>query len=73
MIRNGELKEVVRKPNYRGISADFWRDLKMVGNASTMDAFGTPYCGKGEPNQAINVGHASPACVFSNVQVFGGE
>ena len=29
--------------------------------------------GKGEPNQAIRVGHASPACVFAGVDVFGGE
>ncbi|WP_240464937.1 hypothetical protein, partial [Pseudomonas aeruginosa] len=26
----------------------------------------------GEPNQAVRVGHASPACVFSDVAVFGG-
>jgi len=26
---------------------------------STMEVMGTPYCGKGEPNQAIRVGHAS--------------
>ncbi len=32
-----------------------------------------PYCGKGEPNQVIRVGHASPACVFSDVDVFGGD
>jgi hypothetical protein len=33
---------------------------------------GTPTCGKGEPNQLIHVGHASPACVFDKVDVFGG-
>ena len=33
---------------------------------------GTPPCGKGEPSQVIRVGHASPACVFRNVEVFGG-
>jgi hypothetical protein len=33
---------------------------------------GTPYCGKGEPNQVVRVGHASPACVFRQVEVFGG-
>ncbi len=73
LIENGELKGLVKKPNYRGISADFWRNLAMVGDAATMRVLGTPYCGKGEPNQAIMVGHASPACVFKNVQVFGGE
>ena len=34
---------------------------------------GSPHCGKGEPSQVIRVGHASPACVFSDVAVFGGE
>ena len=31
------------------------------------------YCGKGEPNQPIHCGHAAPACLFSDVDVFGGE
>jgi predicted Zn-dependent protease len=72
-IREGRLAEVVRNPNYRGISATFWRSLSMVGDASTMEVMGTPYCGKGEPNQAIRVGHASPACRFDGVDVFGAE
>jgi predicted Zn-dependent protease len=72
-IRAGQLAEVVRNPNYRGISATFWRSLSMVGDASTMEVMGTPYCGKGEPNQAIRVGHASPACRFDGVDVFGAE
>ena len=38
----------------------------------TFRAMGTPTCGKGEPNQVIHVGHASPACLFKNVMVFGG-
>jgi predicted Zn-dependent protease len=73
LIENGKLTNVVKRPNYRGISASFWRSLKAVGNASTREVLGTPYCGKGEPAQVIRVGHASPACVFSNVDVFGGE
>ncbi len=59
-------------PNYRGISANFWRSLRAVGDAGTFEVHGTPYCGKGEPNQVIRVGHASPACVFADVDVFGG-
>ncbi|MFK7966509.1 MAG: TldD/PmbA family protein [Burkholderiaceae bacterium] len=72
MIRDGQLAEVVRNPNYRGVSSSFWRSLKMVGDESTFDVMGTPYCGKGEPMQVIRVGHASPACRFENVEVFGG-
>ncbi|MBI1725070.1 MAG: TldD/PmbA family protein, partial [Candidatus Tectomicrobia bacterium] len=47
--------------------------LKMVGGPATAEVLGTPECGKGEPNQTIRVGHASPACLFSDVEVFGGE
>jgi predicted Zn-dependent protease len=72
-IRSGQLAEVVRNPNYRGISATFWRSLAMVGDASTVEVLGSPFCGKGEPNQLIRVGHASPACKFSAAAVFGAE
>lgn len=73
LIENGRLTTLVKKPNYRGISASFWRSLKKVGDRSTFAVMGTPNCGKGEPNQAIYVGHASPVCLFANVDVFGGE
>jgi predicted Zn-dependent protease len=73
LIENGKLMAVVKNPNYRGVSANFWRSLTRVGNAATMQVLGTPYCGKGEPSQVIRVGHASPACVFTAVDVFGGD
>lgn len=72
LIKNGELTQVVKNPNYRGISATFWRNLKQVGNQHTFEVLGVTNCGKGEPNQAIRVGHAAPTCVFANVDVFGG-
>ncbi|MCQ4317983.1 TldD/PmbA family protein [Stutzerimonas zhaodongensis] len=72
LIEDGELKTVVKNPNYRGISERFWRNLKGLGDASTFEMLGTPYCGKGEPNQVIRVGHATPACVFADIDVFGG-
>jgi predicted Zn-dependent protease len=72
VIEDGELRGVVKNPNYRGVSATFWRSLRGVGNRETVQVLGTPWCGKGEPNQVIRVGHASPACRFSDVDVFGG-
>ena len=72
LIKNGEVGQVVKNPNYRGVSANFWRSLKGLGNAATVRVMGTPTCGKGEPNQAIRVGHATPVGLFENVQVFGG-
>jgi len=73
LIENGKVKGVVRNSNYRGVSATFWRNMKMAGNAQTFEVHGTLYCGKGEPNQVIHVGHGAPACLFADVDVFGGD
>jgi len=70
-IRNGKVVGLLRGPGYRGVSASFWRSLSMLGNRDTFEVMGTPNCGKGEPNQGIRVGHASPACLFRTVEVFG--
>jgi len=72
-IENGKLGEVVKNPNYRGISSRFWRSLAAVGSAETFAIHGVLTCGKGEPNQALYAGHAAPVCVFTNVRVFGGD
>lgn len=72
LIEDGRLTKLVKNPNYRGITAPFWNQLKMVGDPSTFEVGGLSNCGKGEPNQVIFVGHASPACLFSQIEVFGG-
>lgn len=72
LIENGKITKTLKNPNYRGITRPFWHSLKNVGNLSTREIFGTSYCGKGEPNQAIEVGHASSSCLFENIEVFGG-
>ena len=72
MIEGGKITHTLRNPNYRGITLPFWHNLEKVGDEKTVAAYGSSYCGKGEPNQAIKVGHSSPACLFKKVEVFGG-
>ena len=72
LIENGKLTKTVKNPNYRGVTTPFWNNLAMVGDRSTFEVYGTPNCGKGEPNQVVRVGHASPTCLFNNIEVFGG-
>ena len=72
LIEDGKITKTVKNPNYRAISTPFWNSLKKVGNMDTFGVYGTPYCGKGEPNQSVRVGHAAPICVFDNIDVFGG-
>lgn len=71
LIENGKLTKVVKNPGYRGVTVPFWNNLVAVGNQDTFEILGTPFCGKGQPNQVIRVGHACPAALFSNIEVFG--
>jgi predicted Zn-dependent protease len=71
LIENGKLTQVVKNPGYRGVTVPFWNSMKAVGNQDTFEVLGTPFCGKGQPNQVVRVGHASPAALFSNIEVFG--
>ena len=72
LIENGKLTKTLRNPNYRSITNQFWNNLAKVGDRHTVEAYGSPFCGKGEPNQVIRVGHSSPVCLFENIEVFGG-
>ncbi|MFO8151677.1 TldD/PmbA family protein [Thioalkalivibrio sp.] len=72
-IVEGEVRGLVRNPGYRGISSAFWRSLAAVGDRDSLGVMGVGTCGKGEPNQMIAVGHASPPCLFRDVAVFGGS
>ena len=40
LIENGKLTTVVKNPNYRGVSATFWRSLKAVGDDGTLRGHG---------------------------------
>ena len=71
-IENGRLTTTLKNPNYRATTPQFWGSLAQVGDRQTLEMYGTPYCGKGEPNQLIRVGHASPVCAFDQIEVFGG-
>jgi predicted Zn-dependent protease len=71
-VENGRITKTLKNPNYRGITTPFWNKLAMVGDLASRGIWGSPFCGKGEPNQAIRVGHAVPACLFRNLDVFGG-
>lgn len=71
-IENGKLTKVLKNPNYRGVTVPFWNSLQSLTKSSTIETYGSPYCGKGEPSQIIRVGHASPYALFKNIEVFGG-
>lgn len=72
LIENGKITKTLKNPNYRGITVPFWNSLMGVSKPDTVETYGSPYCGKGEPSQVIRVGHSSPYALFKNIEVFGG-
>lgn len=71
-IENGKITKTLKNPNYRGVTVPFWNNLVGLTKAETVEMYGSPYCGKGEPSQIIRVGHSSPYALFKNIEVFGG-
>ena len=72
LIENGKITKTLKNPNYRGVTVPFWNSLAGATKANTIETYGSPYCGKGEPSQVIRVGHSSPYALFKNIEVFGG-
>jgi TldD protein len=68
-IRDGRLNEMVRNPNYTGITTDFWGGCDAVGGREDWTLWGTPNCGKGQPSQDARVGHGAVPARFRGVQV----
>lgn len=71
-IENGKITKTLKNPNYRGVTVPFWNSLVGLTRPNTVETYGSPYCGKGEPSQIIRVGHSSPYALFKNIEVFGG-
>lgn len=72
VIENGELGPLVRNPLYSGMTPVFWNSLRATSNPATWHVWGIPNCGKGQPGQAMHVGHGAPMGLFENVRVGGG-
>ncbi len=72
LIENGQITKTLKNPNYRSVTIPFWNSLAGLTKPDTVETYGSPYCGKGEPSQIIRVGHSSPYAMFKNIEVFGG-
>jgi TldD protein len=68
-IKNGKRGKIYKQPTYTGITPQFWGSLDRVGGASEFVAWGTPNCGKGEPEQNGHTTHACSVARFRNVQM----
>ncbi len=66
-IVGGKLGRMVKNPTYGAITPEFWNSCDAVCREWTM--WGVVNCGKGQPSQAMHVGHGAAAARFRNLRV----
>ncbi|NSW50907.1 MAG: TldD/PmbA family protein [Anaerolineae bacterium] len=69
VVEDGEVKHVVKNATYRGETVKFYNSLTAVGDESTWEVQYVDNCGKGQPNQVMQLGHGVPVCRFDNVTI----
>ncbi len=69
LVENGEITDVVKNSTYKGDTVKFWNSLSLVGDESTTEVQFVDNCGKGQPNQIMQLGHSVPVCRFDNVTI----
>src|SRR5262249_23082058 len=61
-IKNGKRVRMLKNPSYSGITTEFWNSMDAICSRDEWVLWGTPHCGKGQPQQVMGTGHgASPA------------
>jgi len=66
-VKNGRITRVLRNPSYQGHTIEFYNSLSAVGDESTWTVEQVENCGKGEPNQVMELGHGVPVVRFDDV------
>lgn len=75
-IRNGKRVRMLKNPSYSGITTEFWNSCDAICDAAHWTLWGTPNCGKGQPQQTIGTGHGASPARFRGIKVgsaFSGE
>ena len=68
-IKGGKRGKLLKNPTYTAISPKFWGALDMLGGPDEWTFWGTPNCGKGQPQQIGHTGHPSLPARFRGIRV----
>lgn len=68
-IKNGKLGDLVKNATYTGITPQFWGSCDAICDRDHWVVWGTPNCGKGQPEQVAHTGHGAAPARFRNIQV----
>jgi TldD protein len=68
-IVGGKRHRLVKNPSYSGITTEFWNSMDAICSRDEWRLWGTPNCGKGQPQQVMGTGHGAAPARFRNVSV----
>src|SRR5580658_1797097 len=68
-IRNGKRVRMLKNPSYSGISTEFWNACAAIAGPEHWVLWGTPNCGKGQPQQVMGTGHGAAPSRFRGIKV----
>jgi TldD protein len=68
-IRNGKRVRMLKNPSYSGITTEFWNSCAAIAGPEHWTLWGTPNCGKGQPEQVMGTGHGASPARFRNIKV----
>jgi TldD protein len=68
-IKNGKRVRMVKNPSYSGITTEFWNSMDAICSRDEWTLWGTPNCGKGQPQQVMGTGHGASPARFRGVKV----
>jgi TldD protein len=68
-IKDGKRIRMLKNPSYSGITTEFWNSLDAICSREEWTLWGTPNCGKGQPQQVIGTGHGAAPARFLGVKV----
>src|SRR5258705_13862958 len=68
-IKNGKRTRMLRNPSYSGITTEFWNAMDAICSRDEWVLWGTPHCGKGQPQQVMGTGHGAAPARFRDIKV----
>jgi TldD protein len=68
-IKGGKLGRMLKNPSYSGITTEFWNSMDAICSREHWTLWGTPNCGKGQPQQVMGTGHGASPARFRGVTV----
>ncbi len=68
-IRNGKRARMLKNPSYSGISTEFWNACAAISGPEHWTLWGTPNCGKGQPEQVMGTGHGASPSRFRQIKI----